>query len=80
MEPLQQITKGRTVQDMEDAAQTQTVEELNQGLEEIGSDFGTETVQQVNKCFGALIFCHFNSSLRVARPIRLLDFYAIYLI
>lgn len=50
MEPLQQITKGRTVQDMENelAARTQTVEELNQGLEETGSDFGTETVQQVN--------------------------------
>lgn len=49
VDTLQQITKGHREQDLEDAltARTQTVEELNQELEETGPDFGTETVQQV---------------------------------
>ena len=50
MDSLQQGTKGRTVQDMEDAlaAKAQAVEELSRELEEIKSVFGTEGVQQVN--------------------------------
>lgn len=50
MEPLKQVTKGGTMQDMEDAlaAKTQTVEELSRELEEIRAAFGTEGVQQVN--------------------------------
>lgn len=50
MEPLQQVTKGGTIQDMEDAlaAKTQAVEELSRELEDIRAAFGTEGVQQVN--------------------------------
>lgn len=50
VEPLQQVTKGGKMQDMEDAlaAKTQAVEELSRELEEIRAAFGTEGVQQVN--------------------------------
>lgn len=50
MESLQQVTKGGTMQDMEDAlaAKTQAVEELSRELEEIRAAFGTEGVQQVD--------------------------------
>lgn len=50
MEPLQQVRKGGTIQDMEDAlaAKTQAVAELSRELEEIRAAFGTEGVQQVN--------------------------------
>lgn len=50
VEPLQQVTKGGTMQDMEDAlaAKTQAVEELSRELGEIRAAFGTEGVQQVN--------------------------------
>lgn len=47
---MQQVTKGGTVQDMEEAlaAKTQVVEELSRELEEMRAAFGTEGVQQVN--------------------------------
>lgn len=50
MEPPQQVRKGGTIQDMEDAlaAKTQAVAELSRELEEIRAAFGTEGVQQVN--------------------------------
>ncbi|GLD59177.1 A-kinase anchor protein 9, partial [Lates japonicus] len=49
VESLQQVTKGGTMQDMEDAlaAKTQAVEELSRELEEIRAAFGTEGVQQL---------------------------------
>lgn len=58
-EPLQQVRKGDTIQDMEDAlaAKTRAVEELNRELEEIRAAFGTEGVQQV--CvLSLLVFWH----------------------
>lgn len=47
VEPLQQVTKGGTMEDAL-AAKTQAVEELSRELEEIRAAFGTEGVQQVN--------------------------------
>ncbi|XP_037548691.1 A-kinase anchor protein 9 [Nematolebias whitei] len=74
VDTLQQITKGHTEQDMEDAlsTRTQTVEELNQDLEEIGPDFGTETVQQLQDFEVALkqrdgIITQLTSNLQQAR-------------
>lgn len=51
VEPLQQVTKRGTTQDMEDAlaTKTQTVEELSRELEEIRVAFGSEGIQQVYK-------------------------------
>uniref|UniRef100_A0A672Z7T8 A-kinase anchoring protein 9 n=1 Tax=Sphaeramia orbicularis TaxID=375764 RepID=A0A672Z7T8_9TELE len=56
MDPIQQMTKGGTMQDMEDAlaAKTQAVEELSRELEEIRSAFGTEGVQQLQDFEAAL--------------------------
>ncbi|XP_078146258.1 A-kinase anchor protein 9 isoform X1 [Centroberyx gerrardi] len=56
VEPLQQVTKGGTMQDMEDAlaAKTQAVEELSRELEEIRAAFGTEGVQQLQDFEAAL--------------------------
>ncbi|XP_041812023.1 A-kinase anchor protein 9 isoform X2 [Chelmon rostratus] len=56
VEPLQQVTKGGTLQDMEDAlaAKTQAVEELSRELEEIRAAFGTEGVQQLQDFEAAL--------------------------
>lgn len=50
VEPQQQVRKGGTIQDMENAlaAKTQAVVELSRELEEIRAAFGTEGVQQVN--------------------------------
>ncbi|KAM3858147.1 A-kinase anchor protein 9 [Diretmus argenteus] len=55
-EPLQQVAKGGTMQDMEDAlaAKTQAVEELSRELEEIRASFGTEGVQQLQDFEAAL--------------------------
>ncbi|AWP21551.1 putative A-kinase anchor protein 9 [Scophthalmus maximus] len=54
VESLQQVTKGGTMQDMEDAlaAETQSVEDLSQ--EEIRAAFGTEGVQQLQDFEAAL--------------------------
>uniref|UniRef100_A0A671W395 A-kinase anchoring protein 9 n=1 Tax=Sparus aurata TaxID=8175 RepID=A0A671W395_SPAAU len=56
VEPLQQVTKGGTIQDMEDAlaAKTQAVEELSRELEDIRAAFGTEGVQQLQDFEAAL--------------------------
>ncbi|KAG7501284.1 hypothetical protein JOB18_045145 [Solea senegalensis] len=56
VEHLQQVTKGGTIQDMEDAlsAKTQAVQELSQELEEIRATFGTEGVQQLQDFEAAL--------------------------
>ncbi|XP_067468950.1 A-kinase anchor protein 9 isoform X1 [Thunnus thynnus] len=56
VEPLQQVTKGGTMQDMEDAlaAKSQAVEELSRELEEIRAAFGTEGVQQLQDFEAAL--------------------------
>ncbi|XP_062291626.1 A-kinase anchor protein 9 isoform X2 [Scomber scombrus] len=56
VEPLKQVTKGGTMQDMEDAlaAKTQAVEELSRELEEIRAAFGTEGVQQLQDFEAAL--------------------------
>ncbi len=53
VEPPQQVRKGGTMQDMEDAlaAKTQAVEELSRELQEIRAAFGAEGVQQVNVYF-----------------------------
>ncbi|KAM9838219.1 A-kinase anchor protein 9 [Aulostomus maculatus] len=55
-DPLQDLTKGGTTQDMEDAlaAKTQAVEELSRQLEEIRAAFGTEGVQQLQDFEAAL--------------------------
>lgn len=52
VEVLQQVKKGGTIHNMEDAlaAKTQELAELNQELEEIRAAFGSEGVQQVS-CF-----------------------------
>ncbi|XP_058475403.1 A-kinase anchor protein 9 isoform X2 [Solea solea] len=56
VEHLQQVTKGGTIQDMEDAlsAKTQAVQELSQELEEIRAAFGTEGVNQLQDFEAAL--------------------------
>uniref|UniRef100_A0A3Q3JAR5 Uncharacterized protein n=1 Tax=Monopterus albus TaxID=43700 RepID=A0A3Q3JAR5_MONAL len=56
VEPLQQVTKRGTMQDMEDAlaTKTQAVEELSRELEEIRAAFGTEGVQQLQDFEAAL--------------------------
>ncbi|XP_037649678.1 A-kinase anchor protein 9 isoform X2 [Sebastes umbrosus] len=53
VEPLQQVTKGGTMEDAL-AAKTQAVEELSRELEEIRSAFGTEGVQQLQDFEAAL--------------------------
>ncbi|XP_072226072.1 A-kinase anchor protein 9 isoform X3 [Leuresthes tenuis] len=74
VDSLQQGTKGRTVQDMEDAlaAKAQAVEELSRELEEIKSVFGTEGVQQLQDFEAALkqrdgIITQLTSNLQQAR-------------
>lgn len=74
VESLQQVTKGGTMQDMEDAlaAKTQAVEELSRELEEIRSAFGTEGVQQLQDFEAALkqrdgIITQLTSNLQQAR-------------
>ncbi|XP_035801753.2 A-kinase anchor protein 9 isoform X3 [Amphiprion ocellaris] len=74
VESLQQVTKGDTMQDMEDAlaAKTQAVEELSRELEEIRSAFGTEGVQQLQDFEAALkqrdgIITQLTSNLQQAR-------------
>ncbi|KAM9737616.1 A-kinase anchor protein 9 isoform 2-T2 [Menidia menidia] len=74
VESLQQGTKARTVQDMEDAlaAKSQAVEELSRELEEIKSAFGTEGVQQLQDFEAALkqrdgIITQLTSNLQQAR-------------
>ncbi|XP_028452593.1 A-kinase anchor protein 9 isoform X5 [Perca flavescens] len=52
-EPLQQVTKGGTMEDAL-AAKTQAVEELSRELEEIRAAFGTEGVQQLQDFEAAL--------------------------
>ncbi|XP_041822985.1 A-kinase anchor protein 9 isoform X2 [Melanotaenia boesemani] len=72
-EPLQQVTKGNPIHDMEDALATKTqAEELNQELEEIRSAFGTEGVQQLQDFEAALkqrdgIITQLTSNLQQAR-------------
>ncbi|XP_028256635.1 A-kinase anchor protein 9 isoform X2 [Parambassis ranga] len=74
VEPLQPVTKGGTVQDMEDAlaAKTRAVEELSRELEEIRSAFGAEGVQQLQDFEAALkqrdgIITQLTSNLQQAR-------------
>ncbi|XP_039977214.1 A-kinase anchor protein 9 isoform X2 [Xiphias gladius] len=74
VEPLQQVTKGGTMQDMEDAlaAKTKAVEELSRELEEIRAAFGTEGVQQLQDFEAALkqrdgIITQLTSNLQQAR-------------
>ncbi|XP_069032331.1 A-kinase anchor protein 9 isoform X1 [Embiotoca jacksoni] len=74
VEALQQVTKGGSMQDMEEAlaAKTQAVEELSRELEEIRSAFGTEGVQQLQDFEAALkqrdgIITQLTSNLQQAR-------------
>lgn len=62
MEPLQQMKKAGALPDMEKALveKTKVVEELTQELEDIGSAFGTEGVQQVGLYVFIIIYLYFN--------------------
>ncbi|XP_049891352.1 A-kinase anchor protein 9 isoform X3 [Epinephelus moara] len=71
VEPLQQVTKGGTMEDAL-AAKTQAVEELSRELEEIRAAFGTEGVQQLQDFEAALkqrdgIITQLTSNLQQAR-------------
>lgn len=63
MESLQQVTKGGTRQDLEDAleAKTRAVEELSRELDEIRSAFGAEGMQQVS-IFSTTLYSSASSS------------------
>uniref|UniRef100_A0A3Q2WE65 Golgin subfamily A conserved domain-containing protein n=1 Tax=Haplochromis burtoni TaxID=8153 RepID=A0A3Q2WE65_HAPBU len=74
VESLQQVTKGGTRQDLEDAleAKTRAVEELSRELDEIRSAFGAEGMQQLQEFEAALkqrdgIITQLTSNLQQAR-------------